>query len=89
MDRGYICFTQKKNNFVFGHEKSVIFLLLYFFLETAWSDYLYIFKIQVKIFFLYAYHSLLNKEWVHILALAGEASDLRIAYAPINCRIES
>ena len=39
-------------------------------------------------FFLYAYHSLLNKEWVHILALAGEASDLRIAYAPINCRIE-
>jgi hypothetical protein len=33
-------------------------------------------------FFLYAYHSLLNKEWVHILALARETGDLRIAYAP-------
>ena len=33
-------------------------------------------------FFLYAYHSLLNKEWVHILALAGEARDLKIALCP-------
>jgi len=38
--------------------------------------------------FLYAYHSLLNKEWVHVLALAREARDLRIADAPISCRIE-
>jgi hypothetical protein len=38
--------------------------------------------------FLYAYHSLLNKEWVHVLTLAGEARDMRIAYAPISCRIE-